>query len=313
MTHKMATAGAAAGRAPFVMSVILNTNRCGDTLACLASLAGGTYSNHRTIVLDNASTDGSAGAIREAFPEVHVLALDNNLGYAGNNNVGMAAALAQGADWVFVLNEDTVLAPDCLARLIDTGETDARIGIVGPMVYHHAEPQVIQSAGGALGRYWESRHLGHNTIDAGQFQQPRDVEWISGCAILVRRSVIEQVGMIDPRYFYFWEETEWCLRASRSGWRIVHVPQAHLWHKGVQRDYRPNPSVTYYATRNRLLTLAKHRAPVWAWAMAWLQILRTLASWTIRPKWRNMRNHRRAMWRGAADFLLRRWGGPVQL
>jgi GT2 family glycosyltransferase len=181
------------------------------------------------------------------------------------------------------------------------------------MVYHHDEPNINQSAGGRLTRFWDAHHLAQNQPDEGQFTEPHPVDWISGCAILVRRSVIEQVGMIDARYFYFWEETEWCLRAKRAGWRIVHVPQSKLWHKGVQREYRPKATVTYYATRNRLLTMAKHGAPFPARAMAWLQIARTLTSWTVKPKWRGMRDHRRAMWRGAADFVGGRWGGPVQL
>jgi GT2 family glycosyltransferase len=298
---------------PYVVSVILNTNRRQDTLECLASLAASDYPRHRTIVLDNASTDGSVEAIRTAFPDVQIIELSENLGYAGNNNVGIAAAVGQGADWVFVLNEDTVMAADCLSRLVEAGERDARIGIVGPMVYHHGEPEVIQSAGGKFTRYWNSFHLGQNTLDEGQFTAPHEVDWISGCGILVRGGVIEQLGMIDARYFYFWEETEWCLRASRAGWRIVHVPLAKLWHKGVQRDYQPKPTVTYYETRNRLLTLAKHHAPAGVRLMAWLQIARTLTSWTVKPKWRGMAGHRHAMWRGAADYLRQQWGGPVQL
>jgi GT2 family glycosyltransferase len=296
-----------------VVSVILNTNRRQDTLECLDSLAANGYENHSIIVLDNASTDGSADAIRSMHPSVRVLPLSQNFGYAGNNNVGIEAALADGADWVFVLNEDTILAPDCIARLVDAGERDQRIGIVGPMVYHHNEQNVIQSAGGKLSRDWTAFHLGENALDEGQFAETHPVDWISGCAILVRRPVIEDVGMIDARYFYFWEETEWCLRAGRAGWEIVHVPEAKLWHKGVQRDYRPKPTVTYYATRNRLMTLAKHHAPVAVRLRAWLQIARTLTSWTIKPKWRHMRDHRWAMWRGATDFLSHRWGGPVQL
>jgi GT2 family glycosyltransferase len=214
---------------------------------------------------------------------------------------------------VFVLNEDTILDPGCVRRLVDVGGQDPRIGVLGPMVYHHDEPGVIQSAGGKLSRYWESFHLAQNVTDTGQYSAPHHVDWISGCAILVKRDVIDQVGMIDARYFYFWEETEWCLRASRGGWSIVHVPQAKLWHKGVRRDYRPGPHVTYYATRNRLLTLSKHRAPAFAWLFTWLQISQTLTSWTIKPKWRSMAGHRHAMWRGATDFLRQRWGGPVQL
>jgi GT2 family glycosyltransferase len=212
-----------------------------------------------------------------------------------------------------VLNEDTILSEDCVAWLVAAGAHDSRIGIVGPTVYHYDEPDVIQSAGGRLGRDWASYHLDQNTRDQGSLSESRDVDWISGCAIMVRRAVIEQVGMLDARYFYFWEETEWCLRARRAGWRIVHVPAAKIWHKGVRRDYRPAPQVTYYATRNRLLTLWKHRAPVFVWLLVCLQLARTLTSWTVKPKWRAMRGHRRAMWRGVSDFLGGRWGGPIRL
>jgi hypothetical protein len=293
---------------PKVITVILNTNRREDTLACLGSLAESSYPNHKIIVLDNASSDGSVAAIRQAFPEVELVSLTANLGYAGNNNVGIIEAVAQGADWVFVLNEDTILAPDCLAEMVRIGEGDGRIGIVGPMVYHHNEPQLIQSAGGALGPHWESRHIAQNEPDAGQFDRPRHVDWISGCAIMVRTAVIEQVGPLDERFFYYWEETEWCLRARRAGWRVVHVPTARLWHKGVQRDYRPGPNVTYYSTRNRFLMMSKHRAPLKIWLVVWADNLSTLASWTVKPKWRTMREHRDAMWQGTVDFLRGRWG-----
>ena len=189
---------------PRVFTVILNTNRREDTLECIGSLDNSTYRNHTIIVLDNQSSDGSVEAIRTAFPSVQIIGLQSNRGYAGNNNVGIAAAIEQGADWVFVLNEDTILAPDCLDRLVETGESDPVIGIVGPMVYHHQAPEVIQSAGGMLGPHWESIHLGRDEPDQGQFADPHEVEWISGCGILVRREAITQAGMIDERFFYFW-------------------------------------------------------------------------------------------------------------
>ncbi len=293
---------------PLVITIILNTNRRDDTLACLASLAESRYANHQAVVLDNASTDGSVEAIRSTFPAVEIIQLEENLGYAGNNNVGVWAALERGADWIFVLNEDTILAPDCLSRMVEVGQSAPDVGIVGPMVYHHDEPDVIQSAGGRLGRSWQSVHTGANEPDEGQFPHPRPVDWISGCAIMVRREVVEAVGALDERFFYYWEETEWCLRAGRQGWRVMHAPQAKLWHKGVQRDYQPNPSVTYYNTRNRLLMLAKHQAPLLVRLAAWGEIIRTLASWTVKPRWRSMREHRDAMWQGTVDFLRRRWG-----
>ena len=293
---------------PLIFIVILNTNRCDDTLACLVSLAKSTYRNFKVIVLDNQSTDGSVDRIRVTFPDVRIIGLTENLGYAGNNNVGVELAIKQGADWVLVLNEDTVLDLDCLTRLVEKGESDPAIGIVGPMVYHYNEPDVIQSAGGMLGNYWESKHLGQNEVDCGQFHSSHRVDWISGCAILVRRNVIEQVGMLDKDYFIYWEETEWCIRATRGGWQIFQVPEAKIWHKGVNRDYQPKPSVTYYTTRNRLLTFAKHGAPMIAWLYTFLQIFRTLMSWSLRPRWRSKRDHRNAMRKGLIDFFQRRWG-----
>jgi len=293
---------------PSIVTVILNTNRRDATLECLDSLNRCTCSRHQAIVLDNASTDGSVEAIREGHPQVEIVALTENRGYAGNNNVGIELALEKGADWVFVLNEDTVLDPECLQRLIEVGGGDRSIGIVGPMVYHHDDPDIIQSAGGRLSRYWESSHIAENERDQGRFVEPHEVDWISGCAIMVRREVFEDVGAIDERYFYYWEETEFCIRARRRGWRIVQIPRAKLWHKGVRIDYQPKPSVTYYATRNRLLTLSKHGAPFRVRLMAWVRIIRTLTSWSVRPKWKDRRSHRRAMRRGLQDFLLRRWG-----
>lgn len=293
---------------PLVYSVILNTNRRDDTFACLESLLTSTYNNHRILVLDNASKDGSVEAIRTEYPTVEILELSENLGYAGNNNVGIQAAINAGADWVFVLNEDTILANDCLAQLISASNMHPKIGILGPMVYHYDEPDVIQSAGGSLGMSWESIHIGQNTLDKGQYANPRPVDWISGCAILVRSEVVQEVGMLDERFFYYWEETEWCLRTRRAGWEIWHIPQAKLWHKGVQRDYQPSPNVTYYSTRNRLLMMKKHQAPVQIWMQTWAANIRTLISWSIRPKWRGMRAHRDAMWQGISDFLHNRWG-----
>lgn len=297
---------------PLVITIILNTNRREDSLATLASLAGSNYPNVRTLVLDNASTDGSVEAIRSSYPALEIIQLDQNLGYAGNNNVGIQAALTRGADWIFVLNEDTVLAPDCLTRLVEVGESDPRIGIVGPMVYHHDEPDVIQSAGGRLDHSWRARHLAQNEPDQGQYNRPHPVDWISGCAIMVRRTMIDQVGALDERFFYYWEETEWCLRAKEHGWMILHVPLAKLWHKGVRRNYQPGPNVTYYSTRNRFLMLSKHKAPWVAWMVAWGQTLRTLVSWSVKPKWRGMRNHKIAMWQGMLDFLTHRWGMRAQ-
>jgi len=298
---------------PLVVAIILNTNRREDTLTCLESLKQATYPNLKIIVLDNHSSDGSAMAIHHLYPYVQVITLRENQGYAGNNNVGIEEAIELGAEWMFVLNEDTIIESDCISQLVQEGEKDLRIGVLGPMVYHHDEASIIQSAGGKFTRFWDAYHLGQNELDQGQFAQPHEVDWISGCAIMVRRAAIEQAGMIDARFFYYWEETEWCLRIGRAGWRIVHVPIAKVWHKGVQRNYQPKPSVTYYSTRNHLFMLLKHGAPFMAWIFNFVQIFRTMVSWTIQPKWREKTEHRNAMWCGVIDFLRHRWGQKPSL
>jgi len=215
---------------PLVFVVILNNNRRDDVLACIESLYQNDYKNLSIIMLDNLSIDNSVEAVRQQYPDVQVIELQENLGYAGNNNIGIKAAMEQNADWIFVLNDDTILDPLCLTALVEIAESDPKIGMVGPMVYHFDEPNIIQSAGGALGKYWLSTHLGKNEPDRGQFNTPREVEWISGCAIMIRCKLIEQIGTLDADYFLYWEETEWCIRARRAAWRLYHAPRAKLWH-----------------------------------------------------------------------------------
>ncbi len=292
---------------PSLYVIIISFNRRDDTLACLHSLQAaalqlGAVPNMRVLVLDNASNDGSPAAIRERFPQVELIELAENRGYAGNNNLGIERALAQGADWVLLLNDDVEMAPDCLRLLLAAGEANPALGALGPLVLHYSEPEVIQSAGGSVDALLRSAHMHANEPLAAAPPAPCEVDWLTGCALLIRSDALRAVGLLDEDYYLYWEETEWCLRAGAAGWRSLLVPAARLWHKGVQRDYKPGPNVAYYYTRNRLLTLAKQKAPARAWLVAYGEILRTLASYSVRPKWRPQRAHRNAMWDGLVDF-----------
>jgi len=296
---------------PSVDIIILNWNGFTDTLKCLQSLRKLNYPTYRVMVVDNASTDGSTGFIRDQFPEVTLMENYENLGFTGGNNIGMRLALENGSDYVLLLNNDTEVDPDFLRVLVEAAESDSRIGIAGPIIYYFDHPQIIWSAGGAINRRrGQTRMVGLNEIDQGQFgQKPREVDFVSGCALLIKRVVLKQVGLLDERFFAYYEEVEWCVRITMAEFMIVHVPQARIWHK-ISLDKRDDsPLVHYYMTRNRLLLLKITGAGLKAWLHTIIvDYLRTLLSWSLQPKWRGKKHQRKMMLLAIIDAGLGRWG-----
>lgn len=296
---------------PRVEIVVLNWNGGEDTLACLESSMKIDYPAFEVVVVDNGSTDGSAAAIRERFPGVTFIKNGENLGYAGGNNVGLRNALKRDFDYVLLLNNDTEVAPEFLRFLVEAAEADPAVGIVGPTIYYHERPGVIWSAGGAInwkrGQTWM---VGLNERDREQFgHQPRDVDFVTGCAMLVKKAVLEQIGLLDERFFAYYEETEWCVRAGRARFKIVHVPQAHIWHKISPSAQADSPVVHYYMTRNRLLFLKATKAGIRAWLHTlFIEYLCTWMSWRLRPKWRDKQAQRRVMFQAIKDAWRGRWG-----
>jgi hypothetical protein len=294
-----------------VTILILNWNGLADTLPCLASLANLDHPAYEVVVVDNGSTDGSTKAIREQHPGVTLIENQRNLGFTGGNNVGLRHALATDTDYVLLLNNDTEVAPDSLGHLLMTAETDAAVGMVGPLIYYHSKPDVIWSAGGAIDwRRGSTRMVGLDERDTGQFgSEPQEVDFVSGCAMLVRRSVLEQVGLLDERFFAYYEEVEWCVRVRRAGFRILRMPRSRIWHKISPQRRADSPIVHYYMTRNQLLFLRTARAGWQAWLHTLVaEDLRTLISWSVRPKWRSKNAQRHAMLLAIRDACQGRWG-----
>ncbi|MBI3243382.1 MAG: glycosyltransferase family 2 protein [Chloroflexi bacterium] len=296
---------------PRVAIIILNWNGLKDTLACLESLTRLDYPSFELAVVDNGSTDDSVARIGAAHPAVVLIEIGENLGYVGGNNAGLKHAQTIAADYALLLNNDTEVDPGFLKALVDVAESDPKVGIVGPMIYYYDQPDVIWSAGGAIdwskGLTWM---MGLNEREQGQFgTQPRPVSFVTGCALLIKMPIVEQVGLLDDRFFAYYEETEWCVRVTRAGYKILHVPSAKLWHKISPVARAASPTVHYYMTRNRLLFLKSARA---GWR-AWLHTLvfeyaRTLFSWSVRPKWRGMRAQRNVMLKAIGDYFTGRVG-----
>lgn len=292
---------------------MLNWNRPQYILPCLDSLSGMDGLPYRVIVVDNGSTDGSPTLIRERFPDVILIENGRNLGFAEGNNVGIRYALQSGSDYVLLLNDDTEVDPHFLRSLIEVAESDDAIGVVGPKICYYDEPQKIWSGGAIideLGRSHELRH-NENEMDDGRHDVVEEVDLVSGCAILVKASVIEEIGLLDPRFFAYFEETDWCARARKAGFKIVYVPQARIWHKIRPEVRGQSPQYVYLMTRNRLLFLSKSGAsPITVWFVILAEYLRTILSWSLRPRHRENRHLRGVMLKGIYDFLRGEFGEP---
>lgn len=295
---------------PAVSIIVLNYNSRQDTLDCLHSLEHLTYPNVDVIMVDNGSTDGTVDAVRAAYPEMTVIDTGKNLGFTGGNNVGIQHALDNGADYIMLLNNDTIVAPDMIDIMIDTMEADPALGVTGPMIYYYDAPDTIWSAGGSIDwGHGLTSMIGLNEEDKGQFgEAPRRVDFVTGCAMLARREVWQTVGLLDDKFFMYYEETEWCVRATRAGHHIAFVPTAMMWHKISIEARATSPRTYYYMTRNRLLFLSNSRAGLRTWLNTFTEYGRTLASWTLRPKWQDRRHLRGVMLRAIRDFSIGRFG-----
>ena len=302
---------------PSVAVIVLNWNNAPDTLACLESLREVNYPSFHVIVVDNGSTDDSREQIAAAFPAVEILATEANLGYAEGNNAGLRRALQHPVKYLCVLNNDTIVAPDFLAALVDEAESAADIGMVGPKMYFAAPPNMVFAAGSMIN--WTTGELDQRGMgvvekpDALLYDAATDVDFIIGCGVLVRRQVIEEVGLFDPIYYLNFEDVEWCIRMRRAGYRVRYTPNATLWHKVSATLGQASPANTYYMTRNALIFFHAHAPGVWRWIaplVIMARTLRTVAAWTLKPRYRDdyHRRKRAANLFALRDFALRRWG-----
>ena len=239
-----------------LVAVVLNWNGKDDTLTCLASLR-----DVPTICVDNGSGDGSLEAVREAFPEVELIATGVNLGFSGGNNVGIRRALERGAEWVLLLNNDTTMDPGLPDALARAAEARPDAGVLAAKVLFAEPRDRLWYAGGRfhtrLG--YSGRQDGHGSVDDGSFDRLRDVERATGAAMAVSRRAIEATGMFDERLFAYVEDVDWCLRIRAAGLAVVFVPDAKVWHR-VSASTGGAASTTnlYYDTRNTIWVCERH-------------------------------------------------------
>jgi GT2 family glycosyltransferase len=261
---------------PNIAAIVLNWNRAGDTLECVVALRANKDARLSVIVVDNDSTDSSWKQLQHhlAATDVALLQSGANLGYAGGNNVGIRAALDYGADYVWILNNDTIVHPLCLDELLKAAKKYPRAGVFVPKVLYKDHPQIIYYAGGEYdpGRA-QAQHWGVGAQDGERFDISCEVTFANGCSLFVRREIFEQLGLLDERYFMYWDDAEFSRRTLRGGYKIRFVPKARVWHEEMASSGGSggwSPTYGYYKTRNRLWYIREeHHGWVKVSAYAW--------------------------------------------
>ncbi len=289
--------------APLVYVVTVNWNNAPDTLACLETLARLTYPSYRLLTVDNGSTDGSAMRIAEAFPQAELLPLPENRGFAGGYNAGMRYALEHGADFVFILNNDTLAPPDLLEPLVEAA-APPDVAATAPLIFYADAPERVWSAG--AGRNPWTLELTENHGRAAGFEQqeqPAEREFLSGCALLLKREALEKVGLFDEGFFIYYEDSDYSLRLRQAGYRLLLVPRARLWHKVSRSSLgSDSPGERYWMARSSVRFFRKHvRGLRWLVVIPWRlgsackTTLRLLRHGNFRSVW--------YYWRGLRDGL----------
>lgn len=253
---------------PRVFPVILDFRSPEDTRACVQSLRASTYRAQFPVIVDNSPGGEEAEELRETLFPLRVLVAGENLGYAGGNNLGIRHALEHDADLVWILNPDTVVEADALEHLLESARAHPEVGLWGPRVlYGGSDPPVIASDGGLLGdpdgvgiRHLHDGEPDHDHPPAGLIEP----DYVTGSSLLVRAAVLREVGLLDERYFLYFEETDYALRARQEGWRVAVQPRARVHHFRRSSGRLPTPHYVYYYIRGRFLFDRAHAHIGWA-------------------------------------------------
>lgn len=252
-----------------IFIIVLSYNVKSELRDCLLSLEGlrnDGFEMH-AVVVDNKSSDMSVDFVKRKFPRVKLIENSENLGYTGGNNVGIKYALENFADYVLIVNPDTTLDKNLLVELLSQATKEPKAGILGPKIYfapgfeyhkdlyHKADlGNIIWWAGGIID--WDNVttvHRGVDEVGLGRFTKSEKTNVVAGAVMIVKREVFEKIGLFDERYFLYFEESDFCLRAKKAGFDLWYVPGATAWHKNAKSAGVGSSLQDYYTTRNQLL------------------------------------------------------------
>ncbi len=258
---------------PSISVIIVNYNGLVHVEECLDSLRRQTFGDFETILVDNASTDGSVAFVKERYPEVTVIENHENLGYGGGNNAGIRESRGK---YLVLLNNDTSVDPHWLQRLVETAEKDGSIGMCASKILNYYHRDIIDNTGLLLYRDGIGRGRGRLEKDIGQYDSEGEIFFPSGCAGLYKREMLDYVGLLDEDFFLYVEDVDIGLRARIAGWRCVYVPGAIVYHKYSATTEPYSPLKAYLVERNRIWVMLKCFPPGMILASAFYTLLRYL-------------------------------------
>jgi GT2 family glycosyltransferase len=236
-----------------VYIIVVNWNRPQLTLDCLRSLRTLDYRSYKTVVVDNGSSDDSVARIRSAFPETKVIATGKNLGFGGGNNRGIRFALENGANYVWLLNNDTIVQPNTLTKLLERACESPSIGAVGSVLCYSIDPERIQAWGGGDVNFLFGR--------TDHFHAPTNLgpsAFLTAASLLVRADAIQKVDGFDERYFLYWEDVDLCYRIRKAGYELAVAPDAKLVHLESATLTTNNPVQLYHSARSTVRFFRQH-------------------------------------------------------
>ncbi|MEM6795885.1 MAG: glycosyltransferase family 2 protein [Acidobacteriota bacterium] len=266
--------------APSVLALVLNYNGRDVTLETLSSLVSTAYEPFEIAVIDNGSTDDSKAAIAASHPGLTQVEVDRNQGISHGMNFGLRYALEGGHDYVLILNNDIEVDPQMVAEMVRVAEKDPKIGAVGPKAFYFYDRERLWSTGGILRfRHSVTRERGDGELDQGQYDQDAEVDYINGCAMLVRRQALVDTGLWDSTYFLGVEDADWCMRMKQKGYRCVYAHRAVLWHMiststGVYKPFR-----TFHTGRSTAIFVRKFAGPIGWLSFAICALVALPAAW----------------------------------
>ncbi len=245
---------------PKISIITLNYNGLKDTIECLESLKKINYPNYEVIVVDNGSGGNDAQVLEDRFGDyIHLIKNDQNYGRCGGTNIAIRYALSNpNPDYLLLLENDAVVDPEFLTEMVKVAETDPAIGRVGAKIYYYDEPDRLQFVSGKID-FWRGdvigmrgieRVLGRKKIDRGQYDSIKEVDYVVGWCALIKRKVVESIGMLDEKYFFSWEDVDYSIRTKEAGYKTVYVPKAKVWHKWRTAN-RIDGFLQYHNPRNR--------------------------------------------------------------